>query len=108
MSAVRLLLVCALGLSAQVRYPGQYPPGQYPPGQYPPGRGRYPNPNDPRNDPNNNPRNNPPGRGRNGKDSKANAKLPIVTSGMFRAAGGSQFALEADDHRIITYRTNGQ
>src|SRR5689334_12491539 len=45
MSVVRLLLVCASALSAQVGYPGQYPPGQYPPGQYPPGQyppGQYP------------------------------------------------------------------
>ena len=53
MSVARLLVVCAVGLSAQNQYPGQYPgryppgqypPGQYPPGQYPPGQGpgQYP------------------------------------------------------------------
>ena len=94
----------ALVWAAQAQYPGQYPPGQYPPGQYPPGQGpgRYPgqgrNPNDGRG-------NNPQG-GRQQKQGR-NAKDPvaiITTSGMLRRAVGSQFVLEADDHRIITYR----
>lgn len=92
------LIVCALAFAAEAQFPGQYPPGQYPPGQYPPGqgRGRYPN-----NDPANNPQ-----RGRQQKQGR-NAKDPvtvITTSGMLRRAVGSQFVLEADDHRIITYR----
>jgi hypothetical protein len=106
MRVARWLLVCALGLSAQ--YPGRYPPGQYPPGQYPPGQdpGRYP-------------RGSggpiPGGRGRNGKNgpeptrrNEKNSPVVTTTTGMLRAVAGSQFVLEADDHRIITYRTNDQ
>jgi hypothetical protein len=32
----------------------------------------------------------------------------VTTTGWFRVAAGSQFVLEAEDHRIITYRTTSQ
>ena len=38
-------------------------------------------------------------RGRN-----SNASVPTTTYGMLRTVAGRQFVLEADDHRIITYR----
>ena len=108
MKAVRLtLILCAAGVAAQAQYPGQYPPGQYPgqypPGQYPPGRypGRYP-PNGP-----NNP--NPPGQPQTrdpGRNSRSPAAVSTTTTGMLRRVAGSQFVLEADDHRIITYRVS--
>lgn len=103
MRVARWLVVCAVGLSAQIQYPGQYPPGQYPPGQ---GPGRYPGGSG-------GPI--PSGRGRGGRNapepSRRNEKnSPIVTTttGMLRAVAGSQFVIEADDHRIITYRTTDQ
>jgi len=109
MQAVRLsTLIFALGLAAQAQYPGQYPPGQYPPGQYPPGQyppgqyppgrryppGQYP--------PGQNPNDGPPTLKR-GKNSQASA-FATATYGMLRTSAGSQFVIEADDHRIITYR----
>jgi len=108
MKAVRVtMLVCAAGVAALAQYPGQYPgqyppgqyPGRYPPGQYPPGGGQYPPGQQP------NGRTNPNGpptmkRGRN-----SNAEVGITTYGMLRTVAGRQFVLEADDHRIITYRT---
>lgn len=114
MRVARLLVVCAVGLSAQIQFPGQYPPGQYPPGQYPPGQyppgqgpGRYPGGSG------GGPM--PGGRGRNGKNApeptrrnEKNTPAAITTTGMLRTVAGSQFVLEADDHRIITYRTNDQ
>ena len=113
MNRVRLTLaVCLFALSVQAqypgRYPGQYPPGQYPPGQYPPGQyppGQYPPGRDPRNpNPTGRPTQQPrsdQGRRRNQKDSA----LVTTTYGILRTAAGNQFVLEADDHRIITYRT---
>src|SRR5580698_7546143 len=113
MRPVRLLLaVCALGFAVQAQYPGQYPPGSYPPGQYPgryPG-GQYPPGQGPNgtNGPNgpNNPQqqNGPPTLHRRG----SNAGSSTTTYGMFRTSLGGQFVLEAEDHRIITYRTTGQ
>ena len=41
-----------------------------------------------------------------GKNSSAS--VGATTSGIFRAAGAREFALEADDHRIITYRLSSQ
>ncbi len=113
MKAVRLtLLVFALGLAAQAQYPGQYPPGQYPPGQYPgrypPGQyppGQYPpgqGPNGP-----NGPNNGPPTLKR-GRGSNSSAGIASTTYGMLRTMVGAQFVIEADDHRIITYRMSGQ
>ena len=114
MGAVRLTIaVCALGLAAQAQYPGQYPgqyppggyppggypPGGYPPGGYPPGSyppGQYPGqgqPNGPQN-PN----------GRRSRGGNPNAGAPATTYGMLRTVAGRQFAIEADDHRIITYK----
>lgn len=103
MKAVRLgIAVCALGLAAQAQYPypgqypGQYPPGQYPPGSYPPSgypQGRYPGRN-----PNGSPA--PQGRSRG----NSNAGAPTTTYGMMRVIAGRQFVIEADDHRLITYR----
>jgi hypothetical protein len=116
MRVARWLLVCAVGLSAQ--YPGQYPPGQYPPGQYPPGQGppgQYPPGQGPGRYPGGSGGPLPGGRGRGGRNapepSRRNEKnSPIVTTttGMLRTVAGSQFVLEADDHRIITYRTGDQ
>ena len=85
------------------QYPGQYPPGQYPPGQYPPGQyppGQYPPGGGP------NGQGQPSGRGRQSKQDR-NTRPPAVTvttTGMLRASVGARFVLEADDHRIITYR----
>src|SRR5579864_5082992 len=109
MRVARLLVVCAVGLSAQIpgQYPGQYPPGQYPPGQYPPGQGpgRYPGGSD-------GPIPGGRGRGKNAPEStrrnEKNSPIVTTTTGILRAVAGSQFVLEADDHRIITYRTTDQ
>src|SRR5438477_4957288 len=98
MTVARLLLMCAAGRSAQIQYPGQYPPGQGP-GRYPGGSGGPI----------------PGGRGRGGRNApepsrryEKNSPIVTTTTGMLRAVAGSQFVLEADDHRIITYRTTGQ
>src|SRR5579864_990839 len=110
MRVARLLVVCAAGLSAQMpgQYPpGQYPPGQYPPGQYPPGQGpgRYPGGSG-------GPIPGGRGRGKNAPESTRrndkNSPIVTTTTGILRAVAGSQFVLEADDHRIITYRTTDQ
>jgi hypothetical protein len=88
-------------LEAQIRYPGGTPypgGGPYPGGSggpYPGGSGG--------------------GGGRGGRSSepsrsnrgRKDAVPTITTTGMLRLVGGSQFALEADDHRIITYKTTG-
>jgi hypothetical protein len=106
-----MLTVCALGFAAWAQYPGQYPPGTYPPGQYPPGRypGQYPPGQYP---PNQSP--NGQGGGRSQQDGPpslhrrgSNAGASTTTYGMLRTSFGGQFVLEADDHRIITYRTAG-
>jgi len=111
MKAVRLtLMVCALGFvaTAQIYPPGGYPPGgypgQYPPGTYPPGRypGQYPPGQGPTRNPNDDGR--PTMRRRNGNP---DAGTSTTTYGMLRIAAGSQFVIEAEDHRIITYRTAG-
>ena len=39
-----------------------------------------------------------------GRKDKANTPVVITTTGMLRAVAGNQFVLEADDHRIITYK----
>lgn len=121
MGLVRLItLFSVLIACASVRpvfaqnLPGQYPTGQ--PGRYPPGDPRNDprdprnNPNDPRNDPRNNPRGNPKNAPRGGdrRGDSTTQKFPVTTVGMFRAAGGTQFVLEPEDHRIVTYRTTGQ
>src|SRR5579885_992436 len=99
MRAVRLMMtVCALGLTAQAQYPGQYPgpypPGGYPPGGYPPGR--YPGQGQP---------NGQPGPlGRRPRGGNPNAGAPTTTYGILRIAAGRQFVIESDDHRIITYK----
>jgi len=97
MLAVRLVLcgVLAASLSAQIQFPGSG--GRYPGsggpgagGPFPGGRG---------------------GRGKNGDStpgkgrSKDNAPVTISTTGILRAVAGNQFVVEADDHRIITYKT---
>jgi hypothetical protein len=119
MKAVRItLLVFALALvlgwtgnwTARAQYPGQYPPGQYPPGQYPPGRyppGQQPGQYPPGQGPNNRGNDGPPTLKR-GKNSGAASGLPSTTYGMMRAVAGSQFVIEAEDHRIITYRMSSQ
>src|SRR5215471_10281842 len=106
------LAVCAVALWAQAQYPGRYPPGQYPPGQYPPGQyppgqyppGQYPPGRNPRGGPGNpNPTDRPPRqRGNNDR----NSPLTTTTYGLLRMVAGSQFVLEAEDHRIISYRTS--
>lgn len=100
MLAVRLLLFGALAasLSAQIGYPGGgYPGGGYPGGGYPGGPvgGGV-----------------PIGGGRRGRTSdstpsKGRKDTPVIitTTGMLRAIAGNQFVLEADDHRIITFKT---
>jgi hypothetical protein len=98
MFGVRLILCCGLaaGLFAQIQFPGsgggRYPGSGGPGGvggPFPGGRG---------------------GRGKNGnstpaKGRKDNAAVTISTTGMLRAVAGNQFVLEADDHRIITYKS---
>jgi len=106
MLAVRLVLpgIFAASLCGQIGYPGGgYPGGGYPGGGYP--GGGYPGGG----------RGGPiggGGRGRtnnpapsNSKGRKDNAPVVITTTGMLRAVAGNQFVLEADDHRIITYKT---
>src|SRR5579864_2279273 len=117
MRVARLLVMCAVGLSAQIQFPGQYPPGQYPPGQYPPGQyppGQYPPGQGPGRYPGGSggPIPGGRGRGRNAPEStrrnEKNSPIVTTTTGMLRTVAGSQFVLEADDHRIITYRTSDQ
>ena len=96
-------MLCALGWSAPAQFPGQYP-GQYPPGQYP---GRYPPGSYP---PNGQPQSSGgPGRaGRNAPRNSKAAPITATTTGWFRVSAGSQFVIEAEDHRVITYRTSSQ
>jgi hypothetical protein len=98
MLAVRLVVcsVLAASLSAQIQFPGSG--GRYPGsggpgagGPFPGGRG---------------------GRGKNGdstpskgRKDKDNAPVTISTTGILRAVAGNQFVVEADDHRIITYKS---
>src|SRR5579864_4556209 len=112
MRAVRLtLMMCALGLAAQAQfggqYPGQYPPGGYPPGGYPPGR--YP-PNGGPNGPVPNGQPSPNGQPRTSRQGRTNTPAPVevTTAGLLRVLAGNQFVLEADDHRIITYRVSSK
>lgn len=126
MKAVRIALLAiawnlAIGFVAFAQYPpgqyppGQYPPGQYPPGQYPPGQG----PNGRRQPGNYPPGQYPPGQGPNGTGTGTNsggpptlkrggknsaAVITATTYGMMRATAGAQFVLEAEDHRIITFK----
>jgi hypothetical protein len=109
LSTAGLALLLAANLPAQIRFPGQ---------TYPGGGGPYPGSGSP--NPNGGPYPNGGsgtgggvGRGRgNGSSSPRNSRngkdpLPtITTTGMLRLVSGSQFVLEADDHRIITYRTS--
>ncbi len=101
MLAVRLVLFGALAasLSAQIGYPG----GGYPGGGYPGGRGGPMGGGGPIGG----------GRGRTGNTTPSNSKgrkdkdapVVITTTGMLRVVAGNQFVLEADDHRIITYKS---
>lgn len=93
MLGVRLILagILAASLSAQIRFPGGGNGSPYPGGTGGPfpGGGR--------------------GRGKSGdstpaKGRKDNAPVAITTTGILRLVAGSQFVLEADDHRIITYK----
>jgi len=101
MLAVRLLFLGALAasLSAQIGYPG----GGYPGGGYPGGGGR----GGPMGG--GGPIGGGRGRGKttDSTPSKGRKDTPpvITTTGMLRAVVGNQFVLEADDHRIITYKT---
>jgi hypothetical protein len=104
MLAVRLLLLGALAasLSAQIGYPGGgYPGGGYPGG----GRGGPGGPGG-----GGGPIGGGRGRGKNTDSTPANSKgrkdtPPVITTaGMLRLVTGNQFVLEADDHRIITYK----
>jgi len=90
MFAVRLFLIGALatGLFAQIQFPGSG-------GPFPGGGGGGPI----------------GGGGRRGKNTdstpgKGKKDTPVVTTttGILRAVAGNQFVLEADDHRIITYK----
>jgi len=107
MLAVRLLLFGALAvsLSAQIGYPGGgYPGGGYPGGGYPGGgRGGPMGGGGPIGG---------GGRGNTGNSTPSNSKgrkkdapVVITTTGILRTAAGNQFVLEADDHRIITYKS---
>ena len=108
-----LLVVGALTLPAQIRYPGQAGPypngGQYPTGGPCPNSGPCPNGG---NYPGNGGGGRFPGGGGRRSDSDGGGKrgkkkddVPtITTTGMLRVVAGNQFVLEADDHRIITYR----
>jgi hypothetical protein len=96
MFAVRLVLCSALAasLSAQIQFPGSG--GRYPGSGGPVGGGPFPGGRG--------------GRGKNGdstpgKGRKENAPVTISTTGILRAVAGNQFVVEADDHRIITYKT---
>jgi hypothetical protein len=89
---VRLVLVVALaaGLAAQIQFPGSGGPfpgggGGGPVGGGGRGRGKNTNPL--------------PSKGK-----KDNAPVVTTTTGMLRAVAGNQFVMEADDHRIITYK----
>jgi hypothetical protein len=92
MFAVRLFLIGALaaGLIAQIQFPGSG-------GPFPGGGAGGPI----------------GGGGRRGKNTdstpakgkKDNAPVVTTTTGMLRAVVGNQFVIEADDHRIITYKT---
>jgi hypothetical protein len=92
-----LLTVMAACLNAQIGYPSPYPrfPGQSP---YPGSGG-----------PNSNGNGGNTGRG-NSRTNRGKKEAPptVTTTGMLRLVSGSQFVLEADDHRIITYNTTGQ
>jgi hypothetical protein len=115
--ALGLAILSTGGLPVRAQYPpgqyppGQYPPGQYPPGQYPPGRrpGQQPGQYPPGQTPTGTGRGSdgPPTLKRGGKNSSASA-MTTTTYGMMRTHAGSQFVLEADDHRIITYRMSSQ
>jgi hypothetical protein len=95
MLAVRLFLigVLAASLSAQIQFPGSG--GRFPGSGGPGGTGGPIG-----------------GGGRRGKtgDStptkgrKDNAPVTITTTGILRLVAGNQFVIEADDHRIITYK----
>lgn len=100
----------AVSAAAQVSYPGQTNPypgqtGPYPGGQtgpYPGGTGGpFPGGRGGRGG------RNGPDAGGPGKSRKADV-IPISTTGMLRAVRGDQFAFEADDHRIITYKFTDQ
>ena len=98
MLAVRLLLLGAIAasLSAQIGYPG----GGYPGGGYPGGPGGPMGGGGPIGG----------GRGKTTGSTPSNSKgrkdaPPVITTtGILRLVAGNQFVLEADDHRIITYR----
>ena len=85
--------LATVNVAAQIRFPGQSP---FPGGQSPSGGGN--------------------GNGGNGRGTgssrnprgKKEAPPTITTTGMLRMVSGSQFVLEADDHRIITYKTSGR
>jgi hypothetical protein len=100
-----MLAVCALGFAVQAQYPGQYPPGQYPPGRYPPGQ--YPPGQGPNGRTNPQQQDGPPKLNRRGSNA-SNAGASATTTGMLRTSLGGQFVLEADDHRLIIYRTSSQ
>jgi hypothetical protein len=96
-----LLSLCALALplSAQIQFPGSGGPF--------PGGGRNGGPNSGGSNPGgqggNSPGRNAPVRGLPGRNRKE-APPVITTTGILRVVAGNQFVLEADDHRIITYR----
>ena len=112
MAFSRWLCACLLAgsLSAQIQFPGQIPPGSTRPGgrnpngsPYPTGTGgRFPGGGGRSNGGNPSPSPRLPGRGGNKKD----APIVITTTGVLRLLAGNQFVLEADDHRVITYRAS--
>ena len=100
MFAVRLFLigVLAASLSGQIQFPGGGSGSPYPGGP----RNPYPGGNG-------SPMPGGRGRGKTNDPADKNRKkdaLPIVTTtGILRAVAGSQFVIEADDHRIIAYKS---
>src|SRR6266852_1454678 len=103
MIADRLIPICVLAasLSAQIQFPGSGGPfpGDGNPGGNPRGTGGpIPGGSGRGGRGTNGPDRNAPGRNR--KDTPP----VIITTGILRLVAGNQFVLEADDHRIITYR----
>ena len=83
------ILALAASLSAQIQFPGSgipFPGGGRNGGSNSGGRGG-----------------NGPGRNPSSRNKKE-APPVVTTTGMLRATAGDQLVLEADDHRIITYR----
>ena len=108
MVAGRLIPICALtaSLSAQIQFPGSG--GPFPGGGNPRGNPRGtggPMPGGTNRGGGRGGRNTDDGPGRNSPGRNRKDTPPVITTtGILRIVAGNQFVLEADDHRIITYR----